>query len=135
MAASTRMDTRFATVRPLGTQRGRRTDESIEELASALAGSGEAGRLQVTIRGGDKPRQFSIDLEGDSRSRQARKADEPDLEVVVQESTWWELVEGRLSPPDAFRRGKMRIRGDVHMGNRLYKFLAADDGSTELCLG
>jgi putative sterol carrier protein len=134
MAVSSRFDIRYATVRPL-TPRGLKTDESVEQFASALAGSGEAGRLQLTIRGGDKPRQFSIELAGDRPSSQARKAEKPDLEVVVHESTWWEIVEGRLSPPDAFRRGRMRIRGDVHLGSRLYKFLAADDGSTELCLG
>jgi putative sterol carrier protein len=134
MAVSSRIDTRYATVRPLS-PRGRKTEESVEQLAAALAGSGEAGRLQLTIRGGDKARQFSVELARNKASSQARKVSNPDLEVVVHESTWWEIVEGRLSPPDAFRRGKMRIRGDVHLGSRLYKFLAADDGSTELCLG
>jgi putative sterol carrier protein len=134
MALSSRIDTRYATVRPLS-PRGRKTDESVEQLASALAGSGESGTLQLTIRGVDELHEFSIDLEADSPSGQARMAENPDLQVVVRESTWWEIVEGRLSPPDAFRGGKMRIRGDVHLGSRLYKFLAADDGSTELCLG
>ena len=134
MALGSRIHTRYATVRPLSS-RGRKTDDSVEQFASALAGSGEAGRIQLTIRAGKNPRQFDIELSGETSSIQAHEAENSDLEVLVNESTWWEIVEGRLSPPDAFRGGKMRIRGDAHLASRLYKFLAADDGSTELCLG
>jgi putative sterol carrier protein len=127
--------TQFATIRPLTTPRGRKLDDTIEQFAAALAGGSESGSVRLTIRGGEDPRQFAIDLGRKSASSKARRADKPDLEIVLQETTWWEIAEGRLSPADAFRRGKMRIRGDVRLAGRLYKFVAADDGVTDICLG
>jgi putative sterol carrier protein len=100
-----------------------------------LAGVAETGTVRITLRGKDKPLHLLVALGRKRGTTKAKGAGKPDLEVVLQEGTWWEIVEGRLSPPDAFRRGRMRIRGDVNLGSRLYKSLAADDGSTDICWG
>jgi putative sterol carrier protein len=115
--------------------RGRQIDDTFRELSNALAASDEGARVQITVRRGAEPRSWSLDLEKHAATPTPKRGPKPDLEIVVQESTWWEIAEGRLSPPDAFRMGRLRIRGDANLGMRLYKVVAGEDGSTELCLG
>ena len=128
--------TTFATIRPLTMTRNRDVAETFERMAAVLAESGETANVQITLRGAEEVRHWSLELmkEQATATSKAKRASQPDLEIIVRESTWWDIAEGRLPPPEALRAGKLRLRGDAHLASRLYRQMAAENGSTEVCV-
>jgi putative sterol carrier protein len=43
----------------------------------------------------------------------------PDAEAIVDAETWRLIASGRMSPLEAFARGRMRVPGDMQTARRL----------------
>lgn len=124
---------RYASLRPLNEPSLREFERAFERLGELLEKSGERGRLQFQIRSAEARRYWSFELAAEGCRLRAEPVEKPDVEIITQAETWWQIADGTLSPVEAFGRGKMRIRGDLELAKRLYKKLATGEGSTEIC--
>ncbi len=123
---------KYAKLRRLMEPRAEDLDQTFQRLAYSLQNSGKTATVQCTILGGDKPRHWSLELRG----RECRVGDPvkvPDLEIITKDATWWEIAEGKLSPLDAFREGRLRILGDTQLGSHLLKLAAEGGGAVAIC--
>lgn len=107
-------------------------DNTFERLREMVEGSGEQGRVQVHLLDDAEHHYFAFEMTKGSCHLSSERLEGPDLEIITAPDTWKQIAEGKLSPMDAFGRGKMRIRGDVELAKRLYRHLAAGEGPTEL---
>jgi putative sterol carrier protein len=44
----------------------------------------------------------------------------PDVEIITRAETWWEIADGRLSPLEAFVKGRLRVRGKIELAKRIF---------------
>jgi hypothetical protein len=121
--------TQYATLRDFVQDRAKRSPDELEHAlqraAKALADSGEEGLVQVRILGEQGPRHFHFKLTPKRCTLHMEEAEKPTLELIGLEETAWSVLDGSLSPLEAFRQGKMRIRGDVALGRRLLRQIAS----------
>jgi putative sterol carrier protein len=68
-----------------------------------------------------------------TKSKRSAKAAKPTVEVITTPEIWKEIASGRLAPHDAFLEGRMRVRGDVRVAQRMVKHLAGAEGLTSVC--
>lgn len=123
---------RYARLQPLTRSSERSVESSFKALASALRGSREEGILQFRLVGG-KERRYRLKMTKTSCSFDTRISKSFDLEIVTRAQTWHEIARGKLSPIEAFVRGKLRVRGDAELGKRLVTELTEDDGVVDIC--
>ena len=98
--------------------------ERYDPHAIDLPGAGARVRLQ--IEGG---RAWDAVLTRRKLSLQPpRDGTEPDASLTADAATWRRIAADVRGGMDAFRRGKLRIRGSLHVG---VGFLAATSGATE----
>ncbi len=124
---------KYATLRPLAGRKKGDLGEMFLCLAERLQDTPEHGSIRFSIIGKSGQTQWSLALDGQGCRAHQDPIERPDLEIVTQAETWRKIAEGKLSPLVAFARGKLRIRGDETLGQRLLKQLAADGGKTEIC--
>jgi hypothetical protein len=124
----------YAKLRPLTEPREESLDQTFHRLAYSLRNSGKTATVQCTILVGDAPRRWTLDLLGSDSRLQREPVQRPDLEIITRDTTWWEIAEGRLSPLEAFRQGRLRILGDTELGSHLLE-LAGDGGTAAICKG
>lgn len=108
-------------------------EKIFKRLADFVGNSGEHGQVQFKIGIGEKHQYWRLELDGKTCKVSTKKHDRPDLEILIRAETALQLAEGSISPIEAFGRGKMRIRGDLELGKRLYKLLAASEGRITPC--
>ena len=101
------------------------TDASVSDAHStfkkmtALLNSPEVkGKFQFQILKGETVTFFHIDAGKNTAKLNARKADVADFEIITSEETWLTIASGTLSPLRAFLENKMRIRGNIEIGER-----------------
>lgn len=104
-----------------------------KRLVSLLENSGESGRIQFEIGSGEERQYWSLELKEKACKISEGKIEKPNFEVLGRAKTLLQVAEGNISPIIAIGRGKMRVRGDIEFGRRLYKLLAADEGRTGPC--
>jgi SCP-2 sterol transfer family len=97
--------------------------DTFERLAALIGESRLRARVHFGIVDGDDlfadaVRSWSLDLGTDGCLVRAERAPDPDLEVLASEETWWLIAEGALSPLEAFRKGAIRVRGDLKVAAR-----------------
>lgn len=121
--------TQYASLRDFAQDRAKRSgdelEHTLERVAKALADSGEEGLVQVRMVGEQGPRHFHFKLTPKRCALQMEAAEKPTLELITRRETAWSVLDGSLSPLEAFLRGKMRIRGDAALGRRLLRQLAS----------
>jgi putative sterol carrier protein len=104
-------------------------DRVVTRIADAVRDAGERGVLQIDL-GGDEEietrRGWTVAL-ADRQSGRGR-VDLADVEVITSVETFWRLVEGSYSPVEAFRDGRMRVRGNEALAKRILRHLAGPDG-------
>jgi hypothetical protein len=98
---------------------------TFERLAETVGSSKVRGRVQFRVLEGDGEtvRSWSLELGPDACLVITESAHRPDLDVLVEERTWWRLVGGDVSPLEAFAQGGMRVRGDIQVARRLVRQL------------
>lgn len=122
----------YATLRPLTKAGVTDLGKGFQRMLGSLKKSEDRGRIQFRIVD-RKPEHWVLDLyPGRSTVRRAEVRD-PDFELVTRKETWDAIASGTLSPAEAFLHGKMRIRGDVQLGKRVFERLAAPGGDFEIC--
>jgi pimeloyl-ACP methyl ester carboxylesterase len=87
-----------------------------------------AGRalVRLQVRGGD---EWDARIEGDRvHLDRAREGDEPDATIAADPVTWMRVAGDIRAGMQAFQRGKLRVRGSLHLG---VGFLAATSGASE----
>jgi len=109
-------------------------DQTFQRLAHSLQDSGKRATVQCTILVGNASRHWTFSLERSVCRLQSKPVKKPDLEIITRDTTWWEIAEGRVSPLEAFRQGRLRILGDTELGSHLLK-LAGDSGAVTFCKG
>jgi putative sterol carrier protein len=102
-------------------------DKTFQRLASFLGRSGKTATVQFTILVGNTPRSWTVRLQRREAKVQDEAEDKPDLEIITRDTTWIEIAEGRLSPLEAFRQGRLRARGDYALVSNM--LMVAGDGS------
>lgn len=107
---------------------------ALEQVANALAGSGEKGYVQLRIVSRPEPFYACLDLSPKQCTMRFEKVEKPNLELITSDDTAWRILEGSLSPLEAFLRGKMRIRGDAVLGKRLLQIIASSpEAEFDIC--
>jgi putative sterol carrier protein len=121
------MQATFVRIKPLVGPDRDELQATFSRMAELLADAGESGELQFRIVGAEQ-RCYSVAL-GQAHT----KAERPSLEIVTRAQTWWEIAAGSVSPLQAMIDGKLRVRGDMELGERLLQHLAAAPGRTSIC--
>ena len=106
--------------------------KAVERIATATRDGGEHGALQLSLSApgtGTQRQRWTVALE--THRARVGSADRPDVEILTSVETFWRLVDGSYSPVDAFRDGKLRIRGDAALGKRVLRHLAGPDGKVD----
>lgn len=114
---------------------GSRVDVSatFKRMASLLEKSGIIGKVQFQLLEGHKPHVFSVSLDKKGSKAAGRAVQKPDLEIIVNLETWWEIAQGVTSPLDVFVRGQMRVRGKQALATKIISHLAGSPGRTSIC--
>ncbi len=123
---------KFATLRPLIDVKTKSLHRGFAKMSQSLRKSKERGRIQFRIMG-KKPEHWVLDLYQGRCTLSRTKIEGADFEILTQRETWRAVASGKLSPAEAFLRGKMRVRGDVDLGKRVLEQLAAPGGDLEIC--
>jgi putative sterol carrier protein len=105
---------------------------SFDQMTKLLHGAPFSGTARFTLVSDPQPQSFTISIHEGSAKVDA-EAEKVDFEIVTTPETWLAIAEGNLAPLDAFMQGKMRVRGDYKLGQRIMKRLAASDGRTDFC--
>jgi putative sterol carrier protein len=112
--------------------------ETLNRLGELLASS----QLRVTLQlrlvhdaAAQRVSCFNLVLDGRKATTSAEPANKPDVELIMVPETWWEIASGRVAPHEAFLRGRMRVRGDTDLAQRMLKYVAGSSGRTHLCTG
>jgi putative sterol carrier protein len=90
-----------------------------ENLGQQIGASEEKAQVHFGIIEGDETRSWSLEIGPDGSAVRAERVHNPDLEVLVQKEVWWQIVQGVLSPLEAFSEGKMRVIGDLNVGRKI----------------
>jgi hypothetical protein len=107
-------------------------DKAFTRLSEMLQSSGELAEVQFDVVQGRSRRQWTISLEPKAASVSAKAARRPDFRAITTGDTARQILEGELSPLDAFLSGRLRIRGDTELAKRLLKRVVGR-GETDIC--
>jgi hypothetical protein len=110
-----------AEIRPLDA--GQDLERAFNEVAKRALGMKRARILFSIIRDGS-PIHWTLDV-GSKVSKASRgRPQKQNLEVLLEEGAWWDIAEGRMTPLEAFGRGKARVRGNLEVARALMGRLA-----------
>lgn len=106
-------------------------DLTVQRIAEALRETNERAQLQICVVS-DEESYFYRGLQVDKNICEvsSEQIDNSDFEVITSEETWLQISSGTYSPVQAFLDGKMRIRGDVKLGERILQQLGTGTGNT-----
>lgn len=105
--------------------------EALEVLAARFEPDdidvpGGRARIRLEVAGGRD--HDAVIEDGVLRLEPARGRGEPDARLSADAATWTAIAEDLRGGMDSFRRGRLRVRGNLHLGVGL---LAATSGSTD----
>jgi putative sterol carrier protein len=123
----------YVKLRSLTERRESDLDGTFQRMAELLDKTGEHALLQIRVLNDEKHLHWCLELDEQGSRVRTELVQHPDFEVVTRAETWWQIAEGSLSPLEAFTRGKMKVRGDVELGKRILRRLAASEGIVDIC--
>ena len=98
--------------------------KTFDRAAEILTRSKEEATIQFRLVG-ETPTCWTISLGGKGAKAVADKpVTKPDFEIITSTETWAQIADGALAPLRAFTQGKMRVRGDIELGEKLLKRLS-----------
>jgi putative sterol carrier protein len=124
---------RYATLRPLARRSRADVGDALRAMAAALAKTEERGRVHLRLVTDGKVEAWTIELGAKGGKVSESATGKPALEIVTRAETWAKIADGELSPLEAFLTGKLRVRGDAHMGKRIVRHLSGGEGEVEIC--
>ena len=107
-------------------------EASVKAGAKLLERGKDVGQIELRLVGGRADRSYTVDVVAGSSRVAPGRADEPNLQLVVPESTWVEIANGDLSPVDAYLTGRMEVAGDLEFAKRQYAKAMSRRGAEEL---
>ena len=109
------------------------TESTVRALAT-LVGPSER-KASVTLSLGNPVGRENWNFQLSPRGCSVTEGEAPgaDLEVVLRDHTWLEIVSGETSPIAAFLEGKLRVRGDVALARDLVERLKASGEVYGIC--
>lgn len=124
-----------STVRPLANSTETDLDTTFQRMAEFLTAPEEDiqdARVQFRILEGAQELCWHLDLTPKGCQVRAEKISRPDFEIITKAETWKQIALGSLSPLSAFTQDKMRVRGNIELGQRLLRRLASESLSDEV---
>jgi len=105
--------------------------DSLDSLAARFAPEdmdvpGDRARIRLEVADGDD--RDAVIEDGRLRLDEPRGRGEPDARLSADAKTWAAIADDVRGGMDAFRRGRLQVRGNLHLGVGL---LAATSGSTD----
>jgi putative sterol carrier protein len=100
---------------------------TFERFGELMAEARMAGRVVFCLHDEDgraEPSYWTVQATEQGVATLAQRAEEADLQVTTKADTWWRIADGRLSPLEAFVRGKLYVEGNIGLAKRLVKNLA-----------
>jgi putative sterol carrier protein len=97
------------------------TFQRVAEILSKTR-NGRPLQLQFSIleRDSEEPTPWSVAITKQGGKVTQQAADKPDVEIITEAETWWEIAERRLSPLEAFVTGRLRVRGNIERAKRVF---------------
>jgi hypothetical protein len=106
---------------------------AFRRMGEFLQRSEVRARVQFRVQGEQEWRYWWLELSPEAPNRvHVGQTKNPDLEIVTRYETCWQMAEGSLSPLEAFMHGKMRARGNLELGQRLFRQLPTSEGDVAL---
>ena len=121
----------YFTLRRLTESTERDLDKTFQRMIELLEDSEESARIQFQIIRDTQPLCWCLELERRSCRVTREKIEHADFEIITKAKTWWQIAEGSLAPLRAFTQGKMRVRGNIELGQRVLKQLASSKDSSD----
>jgi putative sterol carrier protein len=128
---------RFATIQNLTSPGERDVTKALHRLGELLAPSQLHASFQLQLVHdalGEQTSFTRLSLAGGKATISPERVDNPDVEIITTPETWWEIATGKLAPHDAFFSGRMRVRGDTRVAQKMLKAVAPA-GQTHLWTG
>jgi putative sterol carrier protein len=103
-------------------------------MSKALAGSSVLGVARFRLLSGSDEQTFTIVMEkGTARTVSTATEHNVDFEIITTPETWIEIARGALAPLEAFTNGRMRVRGDIKVGQAIMHRLSSPTGRMDFC--
>ena len=128
----------FAALKDLTAGAEKGIEDTFKRLGQLLAPSGLRATLQVCLLHGptgQSPSYFKLVLTAGKATISSTPAKKPDVELIMTPETWLQIAAGKAPPHQAFLSGRMRVRGNTDLAQRMLTYVAAGPGRTHLCMG
>jgi putative sterol carrier protein len=102
----------------------RAPDASFKRVAQALSKSKRTASVQFTLGSASRARYWTVVMSPKGASASAGPAEKPTLEIVTDSASWTEIASGKLSPLEAFARGKLRVLGSIELARLVARSLS-----------
>lgn len=104
---------------------------SMKDVFAAIQGKLEANPdkaagLDATFQfslSGDNGGEYYVVFTDGAGAFNEGKADNPDITILMADTDFMDLVEGRLDGMSAFMSGKLKVEGDISLAMRLQTLL------------
>jgi hypothetical protein len=100
-------------------------EETFERLGKLLAPSGVLGTISVQLvdqaEGKPKTSHFFVTVADGKARISGERPNKLDMEFITTTATWQEVAAGKLTPQEAFFKGRMRLRGKIGLARELFK--------------
>ena len=102
---------------------------AVVRLAELLGATPDRLTVRIQINDGEQARSWLLDAGPTGCQVTDDVAQQANVEAILDQETWSLLASGRMSPLEAFARGRMRVRGDMKTARRLSQHLYHRDAS------
>jgi putative sterol carrier protein len=129
----------FPVVQDLSAPGPRDLARTVDRLGELLSSSQIRATFQLRFvhdTAGDQTSCLRLVLDAGKATTSSEPVENPDVEIITTPDTWWEIATGKLAPHDAFRSGRMRLRGSRRIAlSMLNRVAASPGGRTHLRAG
>ena len=116
----------FARLRPFMKQSRSDIATALQAVAETLADCEEECTLQIRSFDDKREHCFVLEIRKESVSLGTEPIKRPDLELIARSDIFDSILLGSESPLEVFLRGRMRVRGNLEMAERLMRHLASN---------
>lgn len=106
---------------------GPTSDAAVTRMAERLGTAKKEATFRISL--GSEPQLGSTirwTREGAAVSQPKSTSERPNLEIITTPEVWGDILSGKLSPIEAFGRGRLRVRGDIVLARRIARALKGE---------